>query len=262
MRSLRYTIPAAAIVLVAVVGFHWRSHSHSEAKASEGQSAVALAGMAARPNTVGVAVAASSAKRALVPGPSRAAVTVRADEVVARVNGKRLTARDVMAFEGIREQSIDPDSFAQLRERAVERELTLAEARKQGVTLGDEQQRQLAEVRKQAEMRGSPATPGSSSADEVALEVRDAETAMLQTELLARAGTPPPSPTEADVEKYYQRHSEEFDELPADPTARAAARQKIDLEIRSLLANQQQESWAKQRQALLDRLRAAASINY
>jgi hypothetical protein len=119
---------------------------------------------------------------------------LRAAQVVARLDGTTIRGSDVVAFHaGSDEQSLDRSSYDALVKHAVERQLTFEAARKQGVTLSDAEQAQLAEVRKQAVARGSTVPPFTPTPDEIELEVRDAEASLLQTDLLARAGTPPPA---------------------------------------------------------------------
>ena len=156
---------------------------------------------------------------------------------------------------------MSPEGYDFLLNRAIDRQLTFEEARRRGVKLGEAQQQQLGAVRQQAIARGG-SVPGEQTEDELTLEERDTEASMLQTELLARAGTPPPSPTAEDVERYYQAHQKELAALPTDPAARAAARAKIDLGIRGRLATEQQQAWADKLQELLDGLRADAELSY
>lgn len=153
--------------------------------------------------------------------PEASPRTFRAAQVVATLNGTAIKGTDVVAFPAGRdEQSLEASSYDALLQRAVDRELTFEAAKKQGVSLTDPQRAQLDEVRKQAAARGSTTPPFVPTRDEVNLEVRDAEANLLQTDLLAKAGTPPPGSVE------------------------------------------QQQSWAAKRRAMLDDLKAQASLSY
>ena len=207
--------------------------------------------------------AGAAAQKAPPHAAATNAVVLRPSQVVVRVNGSAIAGKDVVGFAGKQtEESISAQTYATLVGRAVERELTLQEAKKRGVTLSSSQKAQLAEVRKQAAARGSTKQPGEPDPDEIALEERDAEAQLLLTELLAKGGTPPPGPTDQDVEAYYKAHAQTFGSLPSDPTARAAALAKIDPEIRQRLLAEQQQSWSAKRQELLHQLRAKANISY
>jgi hypothetical protein len=195
----------------------------------------------------------------VAPGP---APSLRPAQVLARVNGTPITGKDLIAFRaGLDELSIDRPTYNSLLGRAIERELTFEAAKKQGVTLTEEQRGQLDEVRKQAAARGGTTPPFDRSSDEVDFEARDAQAQMLLTDLLEKAGTPPPSPTPADVDSYYRAHANELGALP-EGEARAAAWAKIEIEIRRRLLSEQQETWRARRQEMLDSLEAEANVSY
>ena len=97
------------------------------------------------------------------------------------------------------------------------------------------------------------------NAAEIEFELRDAQAFMLQTSLMEQAGATP-NVTPDQVEQYYQNHISELGELPADPQARQAAWQEIDIQIRKQLAAQTRDQYNQQLQTFMDNLRTAAQI--
>jgi len=185
-----------------------------------------------------------------------APVVVRADQVVARVDGRPLTGRQLLPFGAgdAREQPITQEMFQFLRQRAIDRELTFHEALTRGVDLTAAQQVDLAAVRRLAEMRGV------TDREQIDFEESDARAELLQMALLARSGAPGPFPNEADVKSYYESHRDELDDLPADQTARAEAWQRTDIQIRQTLSDEWQRQYRDRLRGYLDQLRTSASV--
>jgi hypothetical protein len=177
---------------------------------------------------------------------------VSPEQVVVRVNGVAVAGKDLVPFAGGDSRQLAGATYANLVDRAVERELALQEARRQGLTLTAAQRKELEAVKQQALARGSAAGPGPADPAEIELEQRDAEAGLLLTELLRKGGTAPPGPTPADVASYTTPVP---DDLPTEPAAR-------DAEIRRRLLAEQQKAWSARRRELLDRLEADASISF
>jgi hypothetical protein len=187
-------------------------------------------------------------------GESAKPVTIRSDQVIARIDGKPVLGRQLLAFRKADEQEMTPAMYEFLLKRAIDRELVLGEAKHQGIELSPAQTAELAQVRKQAAERGEtdPAV--------LDFEENDARTQLLQTALLEKAGVPGPYATEADVQHYYDEHHAELGELPTDPNARAEAWQKMQVQIRQKLYEEMQARYAQAVRDYLERLWAAAQI--
>lgn len=184
-------------------------------------------------------------------------VVVRPGQRVMKVNGVPLTGRDLLPFGASHrgEESVSPQLYAHLVNRAVERELAFQAAREQGVKLGEGQRQELERVREAARKRGI------ADRDALEFEVRDAEGRMLLAELAARAGVPSPYATEADVERYYQAHREGLGDLPADPARRAAAWQHLQVVIRGHLAGELRAAHIQGTSQFIDELKSRAAIS-
>lgn len=187
---------------------------------------------------------------------AQGATELRAEQDVLYVDGIALFGKDVVAFRrGERAKGMSAEMYAFLLQGAVERQLTLAAARAQNIELSQAQEQQLAAVRAQAAERAGTAL-GARESDEIELEARTAQAELLQGELLRRSGTPIPSPTDADVQRFVAEHAAELGKLPtAEP-----ARSEILRQIRARLMTEQQAAWARARTELLARLTAAAVI--
>jgi len=187
----------------------------------------------------------------------------RPNQVLATVNGTSITLGDLMPLPSTNsevEQKIDSVTYDYFLQRAINRELTLQAAKAQGITLNQAQDEQLAKLQA---LREQP-EPGLVSkltvnAAEIEFELRDAQAFMLQTSLMEQAGATP-NVTPDQVEQYYQNHISELGELPADPQARQAAWQEIDIQIRKQLAAQTRDQYNQQLQTFMDNLRTAAQI--
>ena len=181
---------------------------------------------------------------------------MQASQKLARVNGVGIAGRDLIAFRAADPpaQTMTEEMFHFLLERAIDRELVVQEARARRVQLTTEQEAQAAEVREQARARGV------SDPAELDFEQREARVDLLQTALLAQKGTPTPLPNEADVQRYYDAHRDEFQALPSAPAERAVAWQTLQLQIRQRLATDSQRAYGERLRAYLNSLRTAANI--
>jgi hypothetical protein len=186
-----------------------------------------------------------------------APVVLGAGQVVATVNGVPLTGRDLLAFSagGPPERSLTSEMFAFLRQRAIERELVLQEARVQRVELGPPQIEQLAKVRPAARERGV------SDPNELDFEELEARTDMLKAVLAESVGgVAPPFATASDVDRYFEAHAAELGVASAEPSARARARQELDTRIRELLAKDIANEYKEQLERYMTRLRSEGHI--
>jgi hypothetical protein len=190
------------------------------------------------------------------PAAAAAPVKVGVSQKLATVNGTVITGRQLLAWRARdpAEQEMTPEMFASLKSRAVERELTFEEARKEQVDIGPAQLEQLKDVRKNAEARGE------TDPSQLDFEEADARAHILATALLEKAGVSAPFATDADVKRYYEAHAGELDELPQDPAAREAAWRKLSINIRQTLALELQENYQQRVREYFDQLRAGARI--
>jgi len=245
---------AAVVVAAVVVVVRSRSPSQPVDKAPLVESKVTLD--RARPVSGSVTARQQLAAAGARVEPAMPSVSLGASQQVATVNGTAITGRQLLAWHARdpAEQEMTAEMFASLKRRAIERELTFEEARGKGVELGPVQLAQLAEVRKNAMARGE------TDPAQLDFEEADARAHLLATALLEKAGVSAPLPTEGDVKRYYEAHSDEFDELPSDPIAHAAAWRKISIGIRQTLAWELQEQYQQRVRAYFDQLRARAGI--
>ena len=189
---------------------------------------------------------------------------LRPDQALATVNGVRITLKDLVPVrpgDAATEQKMSEETYQFLLQRAVERELTVQAARAQGIDLTDAQQQQLTKTRAARE-RSEPGVIAQITKDAAQLdfEQRDSQAFMLQTALMVQAGATP-YVTEEMVQQYYQDHAAEFGELPADPSARAAAWREIDYNIRQQQTPLVQAEYQRRLTEYLDQLKAKAQID-
>jgi hypothetical protein len=188
-------------------------------------------------------------------------VEVTAGQVLATINNRPIRGQDLVAM-GANGQPVrtSPKMYKFLLARAVERELTFQAARTQGVTLDEEQQRRLEEVRAQREadlksdLNGQFVQhlnlPGSVE-DQIAFETRDAESRLLMNRLAEQAGVPSPYVTEEMVRAYYSGHAGEY---------AGRALEDVDLEIRAQLSPKVQAAYQEALRAYIKQLKGAAQI--
>jgi hypothetical protein len=181
-------------------------------------------------------------------------MNVRAGEVLATVNGTAITLKDLLAVDASKTdaaQEMPLDMYEALLNRAIDRELVFQTARSQGIELTEQQKQSLEQARAAAQARfADPVnlemfkrTGGLGTVeDQIAFELRDAESNLLTTTLAAKAGVPPAQVSSKEVEEYYAANKAEFGELPADPAERQAAWEKIDHQIRWRFLSQYQQA--------------------
>lgn len=174
-----------------------------------------------------VAPPAISATAVTMEDASGGLLRVKPGEVLATVNGVPLELKDLLPLSpesAATGQILSAERYAFLLERAVDREITLQQARAQCVDLTDWQREQLAKLRARSErpqanvfddLQHNPA-----NAD---FEERDGTALLLQASLAEQAGVPSRHVTAAQVEDHYRQHQAEYGPLPADATQRQAA---------------------------------------
>jgi hypothetical protein len=182
--------------------------------------------------------------------------------VVAVVDGTPLRAKDMVIFTPggeERGESLSPEMFEFLRERAIDRLLVTREAERRGIGLGPEA---LAEIEKLAlQFRYGPEVIAAAApeAARVAFEQEEAR-GMLLLRALAESEGERLLPTDDDVAAYLREHAAELSPLPADPVERVEKAREIDAEARAALAAGRWARCAAARTRLLEQLRGAARI--
>jgi hypothetical protein len=196
-------------------------------------------------------------------------VLVRADNVLATVNGVAVEGRDVLLFgsAGQPEQELEPESYKALLDRAIERELIVQAAEARGITLQADQEAQLDQVRRTVMARegGDPnaryMNVQGTLEEQAAFEVKSAQAMLLRNAMLAQAGHALPYVTEEQVRGHYEAHAGQYGALPEDPAERAAAWQKIDFQIRNELSPKLQAEYQSQVDGFMQSLRQDAKID-
>jgi hypothetical protein len=181
------------------------------------------------------------------------------DTIMASVNGHALAAAVVLP-PGSFNEPVSLDVYKYFLQRAVDRELIFQTAKAQGLALDGSQRQQMLDFETTREQHG----PGfvrdlNGGADEVSFEMRDAEAFMLQTSLLEKSGASP-NVTSQQVMNYYQQHSSEFGELPADEPARQEVWNNIDYQIRQTLAHSVRSDFQIELADYMRRLETEANI--
>jgi hypothetical protein len=221
--------------------------------------------MASRQSTIaGPGAFAPSTGLSEGSAPPAEVVRVVPGKVLAAVNGVEITLKDLMPLPAEKagmEQTLSAERYGFLLDRAIEREVALQGARRQGIELSTQQRQQLEQLR----ARSDRTEPGvfdtvQQNPANTDFAVRDATGLLLQAALAEKAGVPSPHVTPAQVQAYYQRHQADYDALPADPVQRAAAWEQIDRDIRLKLAVQVQAEHQTRLQQFRDRLMADAQI--
>ena len=197
-------------------------------------------------------------------GTSAAPLRIKGGEVLATVNGTPIELKDLLPLspeQAGTEHILTAERYAFLLDRAVDRELTLQNARAQRMDLTESQREQLAKLRARSER------PEESVFDDLQhnpanaeFQARDATVLLLQASLAEKAGVPSRDVTAAQVQEYYQAHQTEFGALPSDSAGRQVAWEKIDQDIRVKLAQQAQALHDESFQKYFDQLRASAQI--
>lgn len=215
---------------------------------SQGTSSAATV-QAPRPVAAAVSAAPAVVAMPTVSAPAVAspkAVPVAGERVLARVNGMPITGRDLVAFGHATpaSQSMSREMYDALLERAIDRELVVQEARKQGIKLDDVRAHQLEQVRAAQAAR----TPGDEG--QIEWEARDTEAHLLLDTMLEHAGISAIA-TQKDVDAYYDAHRGEFGDMP---------RANADLDIRQTLAVDMTAAYQQNANAFRQKLRSAASV--
>jgi hypothetical protein len=247
----------ATVALVSGMGLLSRRQRHPAAGPQRADPAAAPRAAGTAPGEPDAAKVAALVKLSETLARTREPVGLRAAQVVATVNGAPITGKDLLPFsaaQGGAVQSMSPQMYWHLLNRAIERELAFQAARRRGVQLDEAQRRELAQVRRAAEQR--------SGVDRAALdfEARDAEGQLLLRALAAESGVPSPYATEADVERYYEAHRAGLGDLPSDPSRRGAEWQRIQLEIRRVLAGEMRVAHNQGLRRYIDQLKTSAAI--
>jgi hypothetical protein len=195
-------------------------------------------------------------------------VRVRADNILASVNGVAVQGRDLLVFgaAGDPQQELAPNVYDVLLARAIDRELIVQAAKTRGVKIQPAQEGQLEQVRKTVLARegGDPNAKymnvQGTLEEQLAFELRDAEAMLLRNTLLEQRGHALPYVSEEQVRAHYEAHVDQYGALPEDPAARQEAWQKLDYQIRTELTPQLQADYQAQVDAFSQELKDAAVI--
>ena len=168
---------------------------------------------------------------------------VKSSQVIVRINGTAITGRQLVAFGAADQQTMTVEMFDYLRKRAIDRELTFQAAQRAAIELSTAQLAELEQVRTNAKEHGI------TDAAEIELQVADARAGLLQSMLLAKAGTTLAAASADQIDR-------EIGELPDD----AVALQQARLQARQKLADEAQADYATKLRAYLDDLASKAAI--
>ena len=264
---------AAAVAIFAIAAVLWWQRTRRErAPAPPAPVLTSVPREIAPPPPEAVTPEKLAVPPAVTPAEAARYLKIQPTQVLATVNGAPITLNDLVlvgAAAADKPQTMSPEMFDYLLNRAIERELIFQAAHGQGIELTEEQNQQLAQMRESMHHEGADQTDSAlverlnvkgSRDEQIDFEVRDAAGQLLLGSLLAKAGVPSPHVTEAQVGDYYQSHRDQFGTLPDEPNAREAAWRNIDTEIRQTLAPSVQAEYQKRARALVDQLRALAKI--
>jgi hypothetical protein len=274
-KSILFGAPLVACLLMAVILL--LRPRPTEPQSPAGSESLTPAASVTPANTIPVAatrVVAANRPSAIVSptavapvsgaGGSAAMLRIKAGQVLAAVNGVPIELKDLLPLPAGKEtsdQTMPADRYAFLLERAVDREVTLQNARAQRVDLTESQREQLAKLRARSEL------PAANLFDDLQhnpanaeFEARDAAALLLQASLAEKAGVPSRDVTAAQVGQYYQQHRSEYAALPPDAAQRQAPWEQIEQGIRVRLARQAQTLHDEAFQKYFDQLRASAQI--
>ena len=274
-KSILFGAPLVACLLMAVILLLRPRPTEPQSPAAS--ESLTPAASVAPANTVPVAatalVAANRASAIVSPsvvapvsgtGGSAAMLRIQTGQVLATVNGVPIELKDLLPLppgKEIAEQTLSAERYAFLLDRAVDREVTLQNARAQRVDLTESQREQLAKLRARSEL------PVANLFDDLQhnpanadFEARAAAALLLQASLAEKAGVPSRDVTAAQVEQYYQEHRAEYAALPPDAAQRQAAWEQIEQVIRVKLARQVLTLHDESFQEYFNQLRASAQI--
>jgi hypothetical protein len=192
--------------------------------------------------------------------PAAAAVTadhllhLQPDQVLATVNRRPIRVADALPAGANQQIDISPQELKFFLDRAVDRELIFETAQKQGITLDESQNRQLAEMQA---MRNQPEPGGLAKLnnDPAArqMEALDAKAFMLQTALMAARGDSP-NVSEDQVLDYLQHHPSEFGNFSGQPSA------DMDFAIRTQLATPVRSTYNQALAAYMQQIESSADV--
>lgn len=191
-------------------------------------------------------------------------IRIRADQMLATVNGVAITLKDLMPLRpeaSAQEHTLEPDRYELLLNRAVERELAFQTAQAEGVKITEAQAQNLA--KRQAENAAVDPTEFDNlgrSKINTEFEQRDAAGRMLLHSLAAAAGDPIPHVTTVQVQNYYAQHQRDYPTIPQDPVERRETAATIDAAIRAQLAPALKAQYDEQFRQFVERLKAGAQI--
>ena len=149
----------------------------------------------------------------------RPVVRVHTGQILATVNNVPITLKDLMPLapgDMSSEQQIEPDIYESRLNRAIEAELTFQAARSQNVSLTDEQQQRLQQIRDKAAAdieayKSQGMTWTSIKTEQLEFEERITSALLLQQNLVAKTGGPSP----LDAEAYAKSLRQLLDQLKA-----------------------------------------------
>jgi hypothetical protein len=175
---------AASVIVVAIGAGLWlwkgsssASSSSSAAPASPQATAPTATSSSTTRTSVTITAPAPTLDHATPDAPG---AVVKADQVIARINGTPITGRQLVAFGADAEHTMTKEMFDYLRRRAIDRELTFQAAKAAGIELTTAQLAELDQVRTNATEHG---------VTDIDLQVADARAGLLQSALLAKATT-------------------------------------------------------------------------
>jgi hypothetical protein len=130
-----------------------------------------------------------------------------------------------------------------------------------GVELTPSQTQQLEQMRADLS-RDDPNVVALKQNDpaKVEFELRDASALLLRASLLEQAGVSSPDVTPAQVEQYYQTHSNQFVQLPEDPAQQETIWQAIDYQIRQKLTPELQLEYREKVAQYIQKLQQEANV--
>jgi len=170
-----------------------------------------------------------------VPGaagqPTTPGVKLAAGQVLATVNQIPITVADLMPVAaGQADVTLDPEEYEARLTKAVEAEVTLQAARRQGVSLEPAQQDRIAAIAQRhadtlAKYKEQGVTWSSVTPEQIALEERQVAASVLQQNLVLKQAGVGPSPDPAVQAKYEAARRVLLDQLQAsDKITRAVPR--------------------------------------
>jgi len=187
-------------------------------------------------------------------------VRLNSNMTIASVNGVAITMKDLMPVNPGKytENNMGREMFNALLNRAINRELAYQEARRKGVSLTDEQKANLEKIRQRALERDPASFTDVHDEFEAKaeFEVRDFAGLMLQESLLAASGGPPKYVSQQMVDQYLADHKTELEAIGSDEVAR----QNLEIDIRSKLAETVGDEYQQQLQQLIEDMKQQASI--